>query len=162
MDNTAVKTRSIWQLALLDAVLLTAACLIPAASHLTQARLFLLNPMTALLLTGMLLGRDWRNALVLAVLMPLVSSLIVGMPTAAKAVCMAAQFVTVAGMFGWLQRKWAVLPAVLAAIVAGTAVYYGMKVLLLGTLFSGNSPMLAIASLAWAMLFALLYNRVNR
>lgn len=162
MENTATRTKSLWQLALLDAVLLTAACLIPAASHITQVRLFLFNPMLALLLTGMLLGRDWRNALLLAVMMPVVSCLLVGMPTAAKAVCMVAQYVTVAAMFGWLQRKWAVLPAVLVAMLSGTAMYYGLKVLLTGMLFSGNSLMLAAASLLWTLLFALLYNKVRQ
>lgn len=162
MENTATRTKSLWQLALLDAVLLTAACLIPAVSHITQVRLFLFNPMLALLLTGMLLGRDWRNALLLAVMMPVVSCLLVGMPTAAKAVCMVAQYVTVAAMFGWLQRKWAVLPAVLVAMLSGTTMYYGLKVLLTGMLFSGNSLMLAAASLLWALLFALLYNKVRQ
>lgn len=162
MENTNVKTRSMWQLALLDAVLLTTACLVPAASHLTQVRLFLFNPMIALLLAGMLLGRDWRNALVLAVLMPAVSCMLVGMPTAAKAVCMAAQFATIAGVFGLLQRKWNVLPAVLVALVAGTAVYYGAKVLLTGMLFGSDSLMLAAASLLWALLFAMLYPLTNK
>ena len=157
--NTNVKSRSLWQLALIDAVLLTVACLIPAASHLTQARLFLLNPMMALLLAGMLLGRDWRNALLLAVLMPAVSCLLVGMPVAAKAVCMAAQFATVAGVFGLLERRWKALPAVLVAIIAGTIVYYGLKLILMGVLFSPNSLMLAAASLVWALLFALLWKR---
>ena len=159
MNTATVKTRSLWQLALIDVALLTAACLIPAASHLTQVRLFLFNPMMALLLAGMLLGRDWRNALVLAVLMPVVSCLLTGMPTAAKAVCMAAQLVTIAAMFGWLKRKWAVLPAVLTAIVAGTTVYYGLKLLLMGVLFSSNSLMLAAASLLWGLLFAMLYKK---
>ena len=162
MNTATVKTRSLWQLALIDVALLTAACLIPAASHLTQVRLFLFNPMMALLLAGMLLGRDWRNALVLAVLMPVVSCLLTGMPTAAKAVCMAAQLVTIAAMFGWLKRKWAVLPAVLTAIVAGTTVYYGLKLLLMGVLFSSNSLMLAAASLLWGLLFAMLYKKVKQ
>lgn len=157
--NTTVKTRSLWQLALLDAVLLTATCLIPAASHLTQARIFLLNPMMALLMAGMLLGRDWRNTLVLAVLMPLVSYLLTGMPT--TVICMIAQLATIAAVFGWLQRKWAVLPAVLVALVAGTVVYYAVKVAMMGILFSPNSLVLNAASLLWALLFALLYNKVK-
>ncbi len=157
--NTTIKTRSLWQLALLDAILLTAACLIPAASHLTQARIFLLNPMMALLMAGMLLGRDWRNTLVLAVLMPLVSYLLTGMPN--TVICMIAQLATIAAVFGWLQRKWAVLPAVLVALVAGTVVYYIVKFAMMGILFSPNSLVLNAASLLWALLFALMYNRVK-
>lgn len=159
MANTTTSTRNIWQLALLDAALLTAACLVPAASHLAQVRLYLFNPMIAFMLVGMLFGRDWRNALLLAVLMPTVSCLLVGMPTAAKAVCMVAQLATIAGIFSWLQRKWTVLPAILTALITGTAVYYGMKILLLGTLFSANSLTLAAASLLWVLVFVLLYRK---
>lgn len=161
MNNSKLKIQNLTliQLALIDAVLLTAACLIPAASHLTQVRLFLFNPMVALLLTGILLGRDWRNALVLAVMMPLVSNLLTGMP--ASPVCMIAQLATMAAVFGWLQRKWAVLPAVLVAIVASIAVYYALKVLTTGILFSPNSLTLNAASLLWGLLFALLYKRTR-
>lgn len=162
MNTSTEKTRSLWQLALIDTALLATACLIPAASHLTQVRLFLLNPMTVLLLAGLLLGRDWRNAMALAVLMPAVSCMLTGMPIAPKAVCMAAQLATIAAVFGWLQRKWNVLPAVLTALVAGTVVYYGLKLLLLGELFSANSHILTVASLLWGLLFAMLYKKVGR
>ena len=159
MENTNQKTMTLWQLALMDAVLLTAACLVPAASHLVQARVYLLNPMMALLLAGMLLGRDQRNALLLALLMPVASCMLVGMPVAAKAMCMAAQFATVVAMFGWLQRRWAVLPAVLVAIVAGTVVYYVLKLMLTCVLFSPDSAFMAACSLFWGLAFALLWKR---
>ena len=94
-----LKSNCMVRLTALDAVLLTLACLIPAASHLLAVPLYMLNPMLALLLVGVLLGKDWRNALVLAVLLPLVSCLLAGMPTAPKMVCMMAELATVAGLF---------------------------------------------------------------
>ena len=96
--------RKVTTLAGLDAVLLAAACLIPAASHVLAFPLYMLNPMLALLLVGILMGRNWRNAMVLAVLMPLVSSLVVGMPEAPKMVCMMAELAVVAGGFFLLAR----------------------------------------------------------
>ena len=101
----SLKSNSIIRLAALDAVLLTLVCLIPAASHLLAVPLYMLNPMLALLLAGVLLGKDWRNARVLAVLLPLVSCLLVGMPTAPKMVSMMAVLATVAGLLHLLSRR---------------------------------------------------------
>ena len=157
------KTRRIARFAALDAVLLTIACLIPAASHLLAVPLYMLNPMLALLLAGVLVGRDWRNALVLAVLMPLVSCLLVGMPTAPKMVCMMAELATVAALFGWLQKKWAVLPAVLTAVVAGKAIYYGLKSIVIApAVLVGTAWWMQLgAVIVWCGLFTLMYKKVQ-
>ena len=158
MNTTA---RPLTRTIALDAVLLTAACLLPAASHLLAFPLYMLNPMLALLLAAILLGRDWRNALLMAVLLPAVSCLLTGMPTAAKMLCMMAELATVAALFDWLQRKWAVLPTVLTAIVAGKAVYYALKALLLApaVLVSTQWTVQLLAVLLWAGIFTLLYKK---
>lgn len=155
------KSNSIVRLAALDAVLLTFACLIPAASHLLVVPLYMLNPMLALLLVGMLLGKDTRNALVLAVLLPLVSSLLTGMPAPAKMVCMVAELATVAALFSVLSRRWKVLPAVLTAIVAGKVVYYGLKAVVVApAVLVGTDLWLQLAVvLFWGGLFALLFRK---
>lgn len=157
--NTTVRplTRTI----ALDAVLLTAACLIPAASHLLAFPLYMLNPMLALLLAAILMGRDWRNALLMAVLLPAVACLLTGMPAAPKMFCMMAELATVATLFGWLQRKWAVLPAVLTAIVAGKAVYYALKALVLApaVLVGTQWTVQLLAVMLWAGVFTLLYKK---
>lgn len=145
-----------------DGALLALACLIPAASHALALPLYMLNPMLVLLLAGVLLHRDWRHALVLAVLLPVVSCL-VGMPTAAKAVCMVAELATVAVMFGWLQRKWAVWPAVMTAIVAGKVVYYLLKAVVLApAVLVGTEWWIQLGTVVlWGGLFALLYKRAK-
>jgi len=145
-----------------DGALLALACLIPAASHALALPLFMLNPMLVLLLAGVLLHRDWRHALVLAVLLPVVSCLVVGMPTAAKAVCMVAELATVAVMFGWLQRKWVVWPAVMTAIVAGKVVYYLLKAVVLApAVLVGTEWWIQLGTVVlWGGLFALLYKKV--
>lgn len=156
-----LKSNSIVRLAALDAVLLTLACLIPAASHLFALPLYMLNPMLALLLAGMLMGRDWRNALVLAVLMPLASCLLAGMPTAPKMVCMMAELATVAGVFHLLSRRWTVLPAVLVAVLAAKGVYYALKALIIApAVLVGTAWWMQLgAVLLWGGLFALLYKK---
>ena len=147
------------RLALTDVALLGAACLVPAVSHLLALPLYMLNPMLALLLVGLLIGRDWRNALVLAVLMPLVSSLVTGMPAAPKMVCMMAELATVATMFGWLQRKWAVLPAVLTAVLAGKVVYYALKAVVIApAVLVGTAWWMQLGAVVlWCGLFTLFY-----
>ena len=147
------------RLALTDMALLGVACLVPSVSHLLALPLYMLNPMLALLLVGLLIGRDWRNALVLAVLMPLVSSLVTGMPAAPKMVCMMAELATVATMFGWLQRKWAVLPAVLAAVLAGKAVYYALKAVVIApAVLVGTAWWMQLGAVVlWCGLFTLFY-----
>lgn len=159
--NTKVQT--VTRTVLLDAALLTMACLIPAASHLTALPLYVLNPMLALLLTAMLVSRDWRNALLMAVLLPAVSCMLAGMPTAPKMVCMMAELATVATLFGWLQRKWAVLPAVAVAIVAGKVVYYALKALILApaVLVGTEWTVQLMAVMLWGGLFALVYRKIN-
>lgn len=157
------KALTLKRLALLDAVLLTISCLIPAASHLFALPLYMLNPMLALLLVAILVGRDWRNALIMAVLMPAISCLLTGMPVATKMLCMMAELVTVASMFDWHHKRWAVLPAVLTAIMAGKLVYYGMKTIVIApdVLIGTNWVVQLLTIMLWGGLFALIYKKVK-
>lgn len=159
MEN--IKSNKIVCLALTDVALVGAACLIPTVSHLLTVPLYMLNPMLALLLAGLLLGRDWRNALLLAVLMPLVSCLVVGMPAAPKMVCMMAELATVATLFGVLSRRWTVLPSVMAAVLAGKVVYYLLKALVMApAVLVGTAWWMQLgAVIFWCGLFVLIYRQ---
>ena len=160
---TTERTETLVRLTLLDVVLLTVACLVPAVSHALALPLYMLNPMLAILLAGMLVGRDWRNSLVLAVLLPAVSCLVVGMPAADKMVCMMAELATVAGLFGWLKGRMGAAFAVFAAIVAGKLVYYGLKAVVMApaVLVGTDWKVQLVAVLLWGGLFAMLYKRVK-
>lgn len=160
---TEVKSTPIVKFALLDMVLVSMACLVPAASHLFAVPLYVANPMLALLLAALLLGRDWKNALVLAVLMPLASCLLTGMPTAPKMVCMVAELATVATLFGALSRRWKVLPAVLVSLLAAKGVYYALKAVVLApAVLVGTEWWLQLSVVVlWGGLFAMLYKRVK-
>ncbi|MBP5527134.1 MAG: hypothetical protein J6X79_01625 [Bacteroidales bacterium] len=155
------KTQTVGRLAALDAVLLTLACLVPAASHLLALPLYMLNPMLALLLAAIVVGRDWRNALLVAVLLPLVSSLLTGMPAAPKMVCMMAELATVAGLFHVFSRRWAVVPAVFTAVVAGKVVYYAFKALVIApAVLVGTAWWMQLgAVIVWGGVFALVYKK---
>ena len=161
MIGMTLKSQSIVRFAAFDAALLALACLIPAASHLLAVPLYKLNPMLALLLAGMLVGKDWRNALVLAVLMPLVSGLVTGMPAAPKMVCMMAELATVASLFAVLSRRWAVWPAVMVSMLAAKGVYYALKALIIApAVLVGTEWWMQLGTvLVWGGLFALLYRR---
>lgn len=163
MEEKVQKTdlRSIGRMVAMDAILLTVACLIPAASHLLAAPLYMLNPMLMLLMAGILLGRDWRNSLVLAVLLPAVSCLLTGMPAAPKMLCMMAELVTVASLFSQLQRNWKVWPSMLVAVLAGKGVYYVLKaVVLMPAVLVGTAWWIQLGTvLLWSGLFAMLYRR---
>ena len=156
-----VKTKTVAGYVVADVALVGAACMVPAVSHALALPLYMMNPMLALLLAGMLVRRDWRNGLLLAVLMPLVSCLAVGMPAADKMVCMMAELATVAAVFGWLQRRWSVLPAVLVAVLAAKGVYYGLKALIVApAVLVGTDWMVQLgAVLLWAGLFAMFYKK---
>lgn len=163
METKVVSAKAHWlRTVAVDATLVTLACLIPAVSHALAWPIYKLNPMLALALACVLLSRrDWRNGLLVALLMPLASCLAVGMPTTACMVCMAAELTTVVVLLHLLQPRWAALPAVLTAIVAGKAVYYLLKYALLGTLIT-TSPWLQLATvLLWGGAYAL-FNRLGR
>ena len=79
MNTAIVKRQSAARIALIDATLVSVACLVPILSHLTALPLYRLNPMTLVLLIGMAAVRDPEsgmfsrlNALLMAVLMPVV------------------------------------------------------------------------------------------
>lgn len=141
-----------------DALLVGAACLIPTVSHLLSFPLYMLNPMLALLLVGLLVGNDWRNALLLAVLLPLASCLVAGMPTAPKMVCMMAELATVATLWGVLHKRWSAPVAILAAIAGGKVVYYLLKAVVIApAVLVGTHWAVQLATVVvWGGLFALL------
>lgn len=145
-----------------DALLLTTACLVPTLSHLFAFPLYHLSPMLLVLLAGMLLVPDKRNALLLALLLPLVSMMAVGMPTPLKALCMMAELSAVVLISGRFSVQGFV--PMLLAIIGGKIVYYLLKALLLAPAVLVSTPVLTqlIVAVAAAMLFALLSRKAVR
>ena len=145
-----------------DALLLTTACLVPTLSHLFAFPLYHLNPMLLVLLAGMLLVPDKRNVLLLALLLPWVSMMAVGMPTPLKALCMMAELSAVVLISGRFSVQG--FGSMLLAIIGGKVVYYLLKALLLAPAVLVSTPVLTqlIVAVAAAMLFALLSRKAVR
>ena len=163
MNNTTIAIPKTLSTLAIDAVLIGLAILTPTLSHLTALPLYRLNPMLLLLLAGMLLGENRYNSLLLAVALPFVSCLAVGMPTAAKALCMAAELTTVALLYSMLTSKiknqqhplLASWMGVVVAMLCGKGVYYLLKSLLIGGTLVETSPILqAVTVVGYGLLFA--------
>ena len=99
MTTALVKKKNVARVALFDAVLVGAACLIPTLSHLTALPLYRLNPMMLVLLGGMAAVRDpesglisSRNALLLAVMLPVQALVLIWLTRSATVQKLLVQF----------------------------------------------------------------------
>ena len=111
----------------------------------------------------MLAVRSRTNAFLLAVLLPVVSMLAVGMPTPLKALCMAAEMLSIVGVYTLLQRlwraaatrTWASFATIVTAMLCGKVVYYALKALVIAPAVLVTTPVAtqAIVALVAAALF---------
>lgn len=169
MTNIRSKTNgSIWRVAVTDLLLLGVGCSVPALSHLLSLPLYWLNPMLWVLLLGMVLVRDRRNGYFLALLLPLFSMLVVGMPTPAKALCMVAEYAMVVFVYGrfqaWKGHLVGTMGTLLVSMLCGKVVYYLLKAIVLTPAVLVGTPVLVqvLVMLASALVFAALLRRVEK
>ena len=160
MNITLSKTRTVGRTLIIDAMLLCAICIVPTLSHLLSLPFYMLNPMTLCLLAGMLLVTDTRNAFMLAVLLPVVSMLISGMPAPLKCVCMIVELLTITGVYQLTYKRYGSFLSILGAMICGKVVFYILKMLLI-------SPAVLIGTSIWIQLivtvvFAVLFNRIHK
>ncbi|MDY5969583.1 MAG: hypothetical protein SPJ13_06190 [Bacteroidales bacterium] len=134
-----------WKIVSADLLLVGAACLIPAVSHITALPLYKVDPMRWLLLAGILLSARRGNGYVLAAALPLVACMVSGMPTPVKAFIMALELGANVALFHILEKKVPVLPAMLLAILGAKMVYYLLKWIVL-------SPTVLISTNVWMQL----------
>ena len=126
----------------LDALLCAAVVAVPALSHAAAFPFYLFDPMRLLLFVA-ILGSSRRNALLMAVWMPLLAMMTSGHPVFPKVVLIQGELVLNTLLFHALARRGSgFVPAVAVSVVVSKAVYYGAKfilirtVLLEGTLFA--------------------------
>jgi hypothetical protein len=128
------------RLAMLDATILTAVALMPAAAHALRWPLYLFEPMRVGLFAALALsGR--RNALALAVAMPLLAFLTGGHPAPPKLYLLTAELALNAWLLGALlassplrrpgARRWAFAAAAAGSVVLAKGFYYSLKFALL-------------------------------
>ncbi|MBO4599925.1 MAG: hypothetical protein J5641_04220 [Bacteroidales bacterium] len=167
MNTLSLKSRSVWRACAIDAVLLAVGCCVPTLSHLLALPLYQLNPMLFVLLAGMLLVRDRRNAYLLAVLLPVVSMLAVGMPTPMKALCMAAEYATVVFVCGRLQGKAVgyvgMVGVSVAAMLSGKVVYYLLKAFVMSPVVLVGTPVATqlVVVVAAALIYSALHVKLR-
>lgn len=165
MNTTIVNHQTIWRTALIDVALLALACLVPTISHLMALPLYHLNPMLLVLLASLLLVNDRRNAYLMALLLPCVSMLAVGMPTPLKAICMVAELETVVLVSQLLKvfgnKFFGQLGSMLVAMLCAKAVYYVLKAVLISSVALVGTPVATqvIVCVAAAVVFAFAVSR---
>ena len=151
----------------IDAVIVGLALLIPTMSHLTALPVYQLHPMMLMLLAGMLLVDSRINSLLLALALPFVSYWLVGMPSAMKAVCMAAELATLTSVFLLVRgKRTTMLPtwfSLLLAMACSKGVYYLLKSLLVGGVLVETSLSVQTFTLVgYSLLFVFVSAAVRR
>ncbi|MBP5536680.1 MAG: hypothetical protein J6X62_07815 [Bacteroidales bacterium] len=169
--NAITAKPTLLRLAIVDVALVVLACLVPTLSHITALPLYRLNPMLLFILSGMLLVADRRNAVALALLLPLVSMLVVGMPAPAKALCMIVEYSAVVLLYTVAERRfalrtspWLTMMALLVAMLVGKLLFYALKAMIIAPDVLVGTPLLLQASvvLVSAVVFGYLMYRQSR
>ena len=143
---------------LTDAAALLFIYLVPTLSHLTAVPFYLIDPMRLAVLGALLATRNWKNALVLAVTLPLFSSAIGMHPVFPKCLLIAVELAANVLLFVWLARvlgKGAngrgvrIGAAAFISIVLSKVLYYALKALVLS---AGLLQMELISTGLWIQL----------
>lgn len=117
---------------LLDALLCALAAAVPALSHAAALPLYHLDPMRLLVFAALLFSSR-RNALVMAVWLPVLAMLTSGHPAFPKVVLIQGELAVNVVVFAWLWRRWGAVGAAVGSVVVSKAAYYGAKYALIRT-----------------------------
>ena len=122
----------------LDALLCAAVVAVPALSHAAAFPFYLFDPMRLLLFVA-ILGTSRRNALLMAVWMPLLAMMTSGHPVFPKVVLIQGELVLNTLVFHALTRRaFGFVPAAALSVFSSKAAYYGAKFLLIRTSLLGG------------------------
>ena len=122
----------------LDALLCAAVVAVPALSHAAAFPFYLFDPMRLLLFVA-ILGSSRRNALLMAVWMPLLAMMTSGHPVFPKVVLIQGELVLNTLVFHALVRgALGFVSAAAVSVVASKAAYYGAKFILIRTALLGG------------------------
>ena len=148
MYLTVSKTERVVKATIVDALLLSVICAVPAISHVLSFPLYKLNPMAMCLLAGMLLVKDHRNAFLLAILMPLVSMLVTGFPIIDNTACMIPELMTVVALMCTIDKKMPSEVSMFLSLLGGKIVFYTLRALFFSpAVLFGTSILLQISVL---------------
>jgi len=127
LDRPVVKTVA------LDVLLCVAVVAVPALSHAAAIPLYKLEPMRLLLFAAILFSSR-RNALLMALWLPLLSTLTSGHPVFPKVVLIQAELAFNAWLFfGLLHRSKRFVMSAAVSVLASKGIYYATKFVLIKT-----------------------------
>jgi len=150
--TTIALDRPLVRTAALNLLLCVAVVAIPSLSHAAAYPLYRFEPMRLLLFVAFLYtGR--RNALVMAIWLPLLSMLTSGHPVFPKVVLIQGELVLNTLIFFGLVDRWhRFAPSAAVSVIASKAVYYAAKFALIKTALMGG----AVFATPWAYQLATL------
>lgn len=142
-----------------DAVALLFVFIVPALSHAFSLPFYLIDPMRVAVLGALLVSRNWKNALALAIALPLFSFAVAGHPVFPKCLLIAAELSLNVLLFVWLSRIFGRLAsghtiagsaatgaAAFCSILLSKLLYYGLKALVLS---AGLLQMELVSTALW-------------
>ncbi len=153
-----------------DMVIFICIFFIPALSHMAPFPLYLMDPMRILLFTGYLLTRQNANTLLLALAIPLFSSLVTGHPPLFKAILISIELTVNLLLFMKLisNTKLHIALSLFLSIIMSKLVYYGLKLafisfgLIDGELVTTNLWMQLATTVFVSVLFYLIWTKTKQ
>mgnify|MGYP003390472070 CR=1 FL=1 len=130
MNNniTSITKKTLWQIILVDILLLLIIYFVPTISHLTSFPIYLLDPMRLVVLGSIVFVNDKRNSYILAVTIPIFSFFVSGHPILYKNLIISIELLTNVYLYNYLitKNKHVFLSA-LGSIVISKSLYYILK-----------------------------------
>jgi len=134
--NQVLQKVDIVRIVFIDTILVSFVLIMPIVVHTLGISARFIEPMRLSLFTSVLLVSDRKNAYVLAIILPILSMCVIGMPVWYKAVLMSVELC--ANVFLYYRMcRWRVntFLAVLISIIASKALYYFLKYILIKMAF---------------------------
>ena len=166
--NSSLSLNSAYKIAVTDLVVLTAVYFIPVFVHATAFPLYYFEPMRLLLFAAYLISRNNANAFLLALTLPLVSTIFPPHhPPFYKAVIMSLELFVNVACFVWAVNKikWPAFVLFFISTVISKVFYYGLKFvfikmsLIQGELITTSLLTQLITLTILSLLFAIFYRR---
>lgn len=161
--HTLVSKKPIIRTVIVDVALIVILCITPTLSHLTGVSYHYFEPMRIALFMGLLLVNDRRNGYLLAVLLPVSSTFLSGMPTPPICLLMVIELVLNIFIFHQLTRATkSAFVGMLTGTIVSKIVFRVLKLVILSngahlaTSMFANWQLQLVVSFALSLGFALL------
>lgn len=132
MNNRILNTSiaGLWKFLIIDSLAIFLVATLPAISHLLAFPLYHFEPIRIVVLLGLLLSSNKKNAYVLAVIIPFFSFLIAGHPVFCKSLLIILEMTANIWLYSYLHsKKVNVFFAMFSSIIVSKVLYYGAKAL---------------------------------